>query len=68
MTTSCSDTEFVRLALARQGIALPPERTEAVAAAAVRLAETAHTLENRLSFNDDLHGFLTMLSAWTDRR
>lgn len=56
-------SDFVCEALRRQGVSLPPERLEAVAATSARLTETGRLLEKRLALSDDIYGFLTHLAS-----
>lgn len=57
------DESYVEATLARQGIAVPARHLSGLAANARMLGQTAASLESRLQFGDDIHGFQTVLAA-----
>jgi len=61
------DPKIIAGTLERQGISLPPDRQDQVAAAADRLTTTSHALDERLSLSADIYGFQTLLRQWERR-
>ena len=66
--TPLVDPKIIAGTLARQGISLPPDRQDQVAAAANRLTTTSQALDERLSLSADIYGFQTLLRRWELRR
>jgi hypothetical protein len=66
--TPLVDPKIIAGTLERQGIALPPDRQDQVAAAANRLTATSQGLDQRLSLSADIYGFQTLLRQWELRR
>jgi hypothetical protein len=63
-----ADPRVIADFLRRQGIALPPERCDQVAASASRLTAASHALDERLTLEADLYGFQSLLRRWVERR
>lgn len=61
---SDSDSRLVAGMIRRQGISLPPEREPAVAATAAEIEAAAVVLGDRLTFAEDVYGFLAHQNAW----